>query len=109
MFGGVNPKQLQALMKQMGMKQDEIEAERVIIEGKERRIIIEPVNVQKITMQGQSSWQITGEEKEEGKEVSFSMEDVELVMEKTGRSREDVENVLKETKDIAEAIVKLSD
>jgi nascent polypeptide-associated complex subunit alpha len=109
MFGGVNPKQLQGLMKQMGLKQEEIEAERVIIEGKERRIIIEPASVQKITMQGQSSWQITGEAREEGKEVAFSDEDIELVMEKTGKSRKEVEFALKKTKDIADAIIELSE
>ena len=32
MFGGINPKKMQALMKQMGMKQEEIETSKVIIE-----------------------------------------------------------------------------
>ena len=108
MFGGVNPKQLQGLMKQMGLKQEDIDAERVIIEGKDKRIVIEPVSVQKITMQGQTSWQVTGEAREEGKEVSFSDEDIALVVEKTGKSKKDVLNTLKKTKDIAEAIVELS-
>ncbi|HVY01875.1 MAG TPA: nascent polypeptide-associated complex protein [Candidatus Nanoarchaeia archaeon] len=109
MFGGVNPKQVQALMKQMGLKQEEIEADRVIIEQGDKRIVIEPANVQKITMQGQTSWQITGESREETKAVEFSAEDVELVMEKTGKSKKEVEKVLKETKDIASAIVQLSE
>ncbi len=109
MFGGVNPKQMQALMKQMGLKQEEIEADRVIIEQGEKRIVIEPANVQKITMQGQTSWQVTGEAKEETKAVEFSDSDVELVMEKTGKPRKEVEKALKETKDIATAIVHLSE
>lgn len=109
MFGGVNPKQVQALMKQMGLKQEEIEADRVIIEQGDKRIVIEPANVQKITMQGQTSWQITGESREETKAVEFSSEDVELVMEKTGKSKKEVEKALKETKDIASAIVSLSE
>jgi len=109
MFGGVNPKQMQAMMKQMGIKQEEIEADRVIIEQGEKRIIIEPANVQKITMQGQVSWQVTGDSKEETKAVEFSDSDIELVMEKTGKSRKDVEKVLKETKDIATAIAHLSE
>lgn len=108
MFGGVNPKQLQGLMKQLGMKQEEIEVERVVIEGKDKKIIIEPANVQKITMQGQTSWQITGEEREEGNDVEFSEDDISMIMEKTGKNREEVLSVLNETKDIADAIVKLS-
>lgn len=109
MFGGINPGQMKAMMKQMGIKQEEIDAERVIIEGKDKRIIIEPASVQKITMQGQGSWQITGNMREESKEVEFSDEDVELVMEKTGKSESEARKALNETKDVAEAIVMLSD
>ena len=60
MFGGINPGQMKTLMKQMGIKQEEISAERVIIECSDKNIIIEPANVQKMTMQGQESWQVTG-------------------------------------------------
>ncbi len=110
MFGGVNPGQMKALMKQMGMKQDEIETERVVIEKSDGNIIvIEPANVQKITMQGQESFQVTGEAREESREVEMNEEDVKLVMEKTGKSEEEVKKVLNETKDVAEAIVKLSE
>jgi nascent polypeptide-associated complex subunit alpha len=109
MFGGINPGQMKAMMKQMGIKQEEIEVERVVIEGKDKRIIIEPALVQKITMQGQGSWQITGNAREESKEVQFSDEDVELVMEKTGVSEEEARKALNQTKDVAEAIVMLSE
>jgi len=65
MFGGLNPKKMQALMKQMGMSQDEISASRVIIEKTDdSKIIIENPSVTKIAMQGQESFQITGEIKE---------------------------------------------
>lgn len=110
MFGGINPKQMQALMKQMGMKQEEIETLRVVIEKNDgNKIVIEPANVQKITMQGQESFQVTGEVREEGREVEFSQEDVELVMEKTGKSEKDARKALEDTKDVAEAIIRLSD
>src|SRR3989338_7471534 len=103
MFGGINPGQMKAMMKQMGIKQEEVEALRVIIEKADSRIIIEPANVQKIVMQGQESWQITGEAKEETKEAVISEEDVQLVMEKTGKSEKEVRKILGETGDIAEA------
>ena len=109
MFGGVNPKQVQALMKQMGLKQEDIPADRVIIEQGDKRIVIEPASVQKITMQGQTSWQVTGEEREENKVVSFSEDDIQLVMDQTGKSKKEVMDALNKTKDIATAIVHLSE
>ncbi len=109
MFPGINPAQMKAMMKQMGIKQEELEAERVIIETAERNIVIEPASVQKIVMQGQESWQITGSAREETKEAGISNEDVHLVMEKTGKREEEVRKALEETKDIAEAIVRLSE
>lgn len=110
MFGGLDPKKMQAMMKQMGIKQEEIDALRVIIEKADSKIIIEPVNVQKIVMQGQESWQVTGEAREETKEEGISESDIKLVMEKTGKDESEVIEALEETKgDIAEAIVKLSE
>ena len=109
MFGGIDPKKMQAMMKQMGIKQQEIDALRVIIECSDKKIVIEPAKVQKVVMQGQESWQITGEAREESSEVGISDDDVALVMEKTGKNEKEVRTVLEETKDIAEAIVKLSE
>ena len=100
---------MKAMMKQMGIKQDDIDALRVVIECADKKIIIEPANVQKMTMKGQESYQITGESREESAEVSISDDDVNLVMEKTGKSEKEVRAVLEKTKDIAEAIVELSE
>lgn len=110
MFGGINPSQMKAMMKQMGIKQEDIEASRVIIEKADGsgKIIIEPAQVQKIVMKGQESWQITGQSRIESGEVSFSDEDINLVIEKTGKSKKIVEDTLKKTKDIANAIIELS-
>jgi nascent polypeptide-associated complex subunit alpha len=110
MLGGIDPKKMQAMMRQMGIKQEEVDALRVIIECSDKNIIIEPANVQKIVMQGQESWQITGETREESKSEEIRDEDVKLVMEKTGKSENESRNALEESKgDIAEAIVKLSE
>ena len=109
MFGGINPSQLKGMMKQMGIKQEEIEADRVIIEKSDgNRIVIEPANVQKMIMQGQESWQITGTAREEA--GGIREEDVKLVMDKTGKSEKEVRKALEEVGgDMAEAIVKLSE
>ena len=110
MFGGINPKQMQAMMKQMGIKQEEIDALRVVIECADKNIIIEPANVQKIVMQGQTSFQISGEVREETKEEGIKEEDVEMVAEKTSKTKEEARAALEESGgDIAEAIVKLSE
>ena len=107
MLGNIDPKKMQAMMKQMGLKQEAIEAQRVIIEGREKRIVIDNPQVMKVKMAGQESWQITGEAYEE-EYFEISEADVTLVAEKTGKSKEEARKALTETKDIAEAIVKLS-
>ncbi len=109
MFPGVgklDPRKMQAMMKQLGIHQEEIDADKVIIEKSNGKIIIENPSVQKIKMQGQESFQISGEIKEINEE--FSDDDVKLVMEKTGKSKQEVINALNETNDIAEAIMQLS-
>lgn len=99
---------MQGMMKKMGIAQEEIDASRVIIECEDRNIIIENPSVMKIKMQGNESFQISGEVSEE-ENSAFSEEDVQIVMDKTGKSKEDVVEALEEAEgDIAEAIVKLS-
>jgi len=107
-IGGLNPKKMQAMMKQLGINSEEIEAERVIIEKSEGRIVIENPSIQKIVMQGQESWQIAGQAREESEE-GIKEEDVKLVMEKTGKGEDEARKALEETEDIAGAIVQLSD
>jgi nascent polypeptide-associated complex subunit alpha len=108
MFGGVNPKQLQGMMKKMGISQEQIEASRVIIETEEKNIIIENPSITKIKMQGQESLQITGDFSEE-ESSSLNEGDIKMVMEKTGKSEKEVSEVLqKNDGDIAEAILQLS-
>ena len=109
MFPGMNPKKMQAVMKQMGIAQEEILASKVIIEKTDStKIIIEPVSVTKIKMQGQETFQIAGEIREETSAPEISEEDVKTVMEKTGKSEEEVKKILEKTKDLAEAILELS-
>ncbi|MEM4181613.1 MAG: nascent polypeptide-associated complex protein [Candidatus Pacearchaeota archaeon] len=108
MFGNFNPKQVEGLMKKMGIAQEEIDASRVIIECQDKSIVINNPSVVKIKMSGNVSFQISGDiSEEEGK--AFSEEDIKIVMEKTGKPREKVINALEKTKgDIAEAILELS-
>jgi len=107
MFGSINPKQIQGMMKKMGIAQVDINAKRVIIECEDKNIIIDEPSVARIAMQGQVSYQISGPEHEESAE-SFSEADVKMVIEKTGKSKEKVIEALKKNDgDIAETIMQL--
>ena len=106
-MGGMDPKKMQAMMSKLGIKQESIDAKRVVIERlDESDIVIENPDVVKINMQGKESWQIVGDAKEE--EAGVSEADVKLVVEKTGKSEEEARKALEETDDIAKAILKLS-
>ena len=102
----LDPKKMQAVMKQMGMSQTEIPAEKVIIEKTDgTKLIIENPSVTKIKMQGQESFQIVGEIKEES---SFSDADIQTIIEKTGCTKKQAKETLEKTGDLAEAILELS-
>lgn len=106
MFGGIDPKQMKAMMQKMGIKQENIDAKRVIFELDDKNIVIDEPQVVKIMMQGQESWQITGEAREES---GISEDDIKQVMEKTGKSKEEAKEALEQANgDLAEAILNLS-
>jgi nascent polypeptide-associated complex subunit alpha len=109
MFPNLDPKKMQAVMKQMGMSQEDINASKVIIEKEDGKIIIENPSVVKINMQGQDTFQISGEISEENAEVSISKEDIKTIVEKTGCTEEQAKETLEQTQDLAEAILKLSE
>jgi len=103
---GINPKKMQAMMNQLGMKQEEIPVKRVIIEQEDKNIIIENPQVNKVEMQGQESFQVTGQAREESK---ISKEDIKQVMEKTKCTEKQAILALKQANcDLAEAILSLS-
>ena len=52
----IDPKTMQRMMKQFGIKSQEIDAERVIIEGKSKRIVIEPASVTAIYVGGRKTY-----------------------------------------------------
>lgn len=108
MFPNIDPKKMQALMKQMGLSQENIDAVRVIIEKEDGKIVINNPSVTKMKMQGQETFQIAGDV-EEASDEGFSDEDVRTVMEKTGCSEDEALEALEDTGDLAEAILKLTE
>ena len=104
----MNPKKMQAVMKQMGIAQEEIPTEKVIIEKSDgNKIIISEPSVTKIKMQGQETFQIAGEISEQAEEQEISEEDIKTIIEKTGVSEEKAKETLEKTGDMAEAILEL--
>ncbi len=109
MFPSIDPKKMQAMMKQMGIAQEEIDAIRVIIECADKNIIINEPSVVKVKMQGQTNFQISGDVSEESREEDTSEEDIKTIIEKTGVSEEKAREALEDADgDLAEAILSLS-
>jgi nascent polypeptide-associated complex subunit alpha len=96
----------------MGMKSEEINAVKVVIETPDGSIVVDNPQVTKIEMQGAVSFQISGNVTEVAKkiEVNISESDVDFVAEKTGISdRERVRDALEKNEgDIARAIIDLT-
>ena len=105
----LNQRRMQEAMKRLGIQQQEVDAVKVIIEGKDKNIIISNPQVVKVNLMGQDTFQITGNVEKVEKEFVPSDEDVSLIMEKTGKPKEEVIMVLKKNEgDIASTILELS-
>ncbi|OGS56116.1 MAG: nascent polypeptide-associated complex protein [Euryarchaeota archaeon RBG_19FT_COMBO_56_21] len=117
--GRMNPKQMKAMMKRMGINQEEMEdVEEVVIRMKNKEIVIKDASVMAVTVQGQKTYQIMGtpEERERKKEsgakeeeaAGIPKEDIRLVMEQTGCTEAQARKALEETDGApAEAILKI--
>ncbi len=106
------------MMRQLGIKSDEIKAEKVIIEKSDgSRIVVSQPQVMQIEMKGEKSFQVSGSVSEEqsgasqdgvGKPDDGSNSDVELIVSQTGASEQDALDALEKTGgDLAEAILLL--
>jgi len=105
----LNPAKMKALMKQMGMEQEEIDASKVTIEKNDgTKIIIENPHVIKLDVRGQESFQVSGNIKEEAGEP-FTKDDIKQVMEKTECTESQAKRALENSNgDIAEAILEMN-
>lgn len=108
-MGGMNPKQMQRLMQQMGIKTVEVDASEVVVKKKDgSELVVSSPQVLLVDAQGQKMLQVSGTISE--REGGPGEEDVKLVMEASGASRAHALSALKEAKgDIAEAILKLGE
>ena len=99
----MNPRDMKKMMQ--GMKQ--IPAEEVVIKQAGKSLVIKNPQVTKIDIMGQESYQIIGKAQEVAEE-GVKEEDVQMVAEQTGATKEQAKAALETSKgDIAEAIIAL--
>ena len=111
MLPGMNPRKMQQLARQMGIKQDDIPAQEVIIKTKDKTIIINNPSVHRVNMMGQETFQISGEiEEQETKSTpEISEDDIKTVMEQAKVNEKTARKAIEEADgDLAEAILNLN-
>jgi nascent polypeptide-associated complex subunit alpha len=109
----VSSRRARRMMKQMGLKMDEMnDIERVILQSPKREIVIEGPVVTSINMQGQKMYQVTGGKETEQaleEQVEIPEEDVLLVAQQAGVSMERAKAALEDADgDLARAILMLT-
>ncbi|MEK6875942.1 MAG: nascent polypeptide-associated complex protein [Nanoarchaeota archaeon] len=110
MIPGMNPRDVQRAMKKLGIKQEEIEANEVIIRTDDKEIVIANPQVSKVNMMGQETYQIVGEAEERliSSEAEISEDDIKTVMEQTGSTEVKAREAIEENgHDLAKAIISL--
>jgi nascent polypeptide-associated complex subunit alpha len=113
--GRMNPKQMKAMMKRMGIDQEEMpEVEEVVIKTRTKELVFKDAAVTAVTVQGQKTYQIVGtpqereRKREEGKEGGIPEDDIKLVVSQTGCTPAEARKALQETDGApAEAILKI--
>jgi len=111
MLPGINPRQMQQMMRKMGIQQVEIPATEVIIKTKEKLLIISNPSVSKVNMMGQESIQILGEIVEQNLPSlpEISEEDITTIQDQTGVDKETARKALEKNKgDLAATILYLT-
>lgn len=112
MPGGINPKQMKAMMKKMGMEVAPIEnVTSIVIATPEGRYVFDGAEVVAMTMQGVTTYQISGgEPRFEPAALAIPDDDVTLVAEQAGVTPDEARAALEAAGgDIAGAILALAD
>jgi nascent polypeptide-associated complex subunit alpha len=113
---GMNPKRLNAMMKQMGIEVEDIDdVEEVIVRTADREIVFKDATVSKMTAQGSTTWQISGTPQERPRgapsapeTLVIAQEDIDLVAEQAKVSKEVARKALEAANgEPAEALLKL--
>lgn len=111
MPGKMNPRQLQQMMKRFGINIKTVEnVEKVLIQTDTKEYIFDDAEVTIMDAQGQKTFQIAGTPVIRNREDDKISEDIQLIMDQTGKTEKEARNALTATNgDIAEAILKLTE
>ena len=109
--GRINPRQMNQVMKRLGINVKEIEnVKKVIIKTDKKEYIFDDAEVTIMDAQGQKTFQISGRPKILDLKDDINKDDIDLIIEQTGKTIEEAKKALEETNgDIAEAIIKLTE
>lgn len=110
-LGGMNPSQMKAMMRQLGIKSEELEVKSVVIETTDgKKLVFDSPQVTAVDMKGSKTYTIVGEAVEESAGLVISDEDIAMVAEQANVPKVKARDALEETQgDIAEAISKLKE
>ena len=108
--GNINPRQMKAMMKKLGMNVEQIEdVQSIIIKTPKGNYIFDSAEVSAMTMQGQTTYQIVGDIRFEPAAPEIPKEDVTMVASQAQVPEDKAREALIATKgDIAEAIMRLT-
>ncbi|MFW3146146.1 MAG: nascent polypeptide-associated complex protein [Thermoplasmatota archaeon] len=109
MPGRMNPRQMERMMRKMGLNMEEMEGvKEVVIYTDTKEVHITDPSVTIMNVQGQKNFQIQGSVTEKLIKTVIPKEDIILVMEQTGVGEEEAKKALEEADgEPAEAIIKL--
>lgn len=114
-MGGIDPRMMKQAMKRMGIEEKELpNVQEVIIRLAEKDIVISPAQVSRVSMMGNTSFQVQGNATEHIRKrdakPEISDDDIQTVMEQTGANQETAKQAIEKHKgDLAAAILELNE
>ena len=110
MPGNINPRQMNQMMRKLGISVKNIDnVEKIIIQTDTKEYVFKDAEVTVMDAKGSKTYQITGNPIIKDRSDDTLKEDIQLVMDQTGKSEEEAKKALEDSNgDIAEAILKLS-
>jgi nascent polypeptide-associated complex subunit alpha len=112
MMPGMNPRKMQQMMKRMGIQQRPIQADKVIVIKKDKKLVFDNPDLSQVNMMGQQTFQLLGDYREEAlsDEPEISEEDITTITSQTDANKETAKKALIKNKgDIAKTILELSE
>ncbi|KAB1188565.1 MULTISPECIES: nascent polypeptide-associated complex protein [Haloferax] len=117
--GGMNPRKMKQMMKQMGIDVTELDAEEVVIKTADEELVFTDAQVTRMDAQGQETYQIVGEpetrelgagddDADEAAADAIPADDVAIVAQRAGVPEDEAREALEaEDGDLAAAIARL--